>query len=319
MENKGKLTTFLTEDGFARLIFAETTGIVQHAADRHTLSKTVTAALGRGLTAALLMGSTLKDEAGSLTLRFRGGGPAGGMTCVCDAAGNVRGCVDEPTAELPPNELGKLDVGGVIGREGELYVVRDYGFGEPYVGHVKLVSGEIAEDITNYYAVSEQTPTVCALGVRVNRDGSLKSAGGFLLQLLPGAEDALAEKLEARVNVLPSLSALIAEGKTAEDVAALLFGDIPYDRVGQGEGRYRCACSREKYRRSIKSIGIRELRDMAASREGAEVVCRFCGETYFFPPEEVDAMLTERTAELRAAAARRKAGEGATPPEGETP
>ena len=307
MENKGTITTFLTEDGFARLIFGETTGIVAYAAGRHTLSKTVTAALGRGLTAAALMGSTLKDEAGSLTLRFRGNGPAGGLTCVCDAALNVRGCADEPTAELPPNAAGKLDVGGVIGREGELYVVRDYGFGEPYVGHVQLISGEIAEDITNYYAVSEQTPTVCALGVRVNRDGSLKSAGGFLLQLLPGAPDSLAEKLERRIRALPSLSALISEGKGAEEIAALVFGDIPYETVGHGETRYRCSCSREKYRRSIKSIGIRELTDMARSREGAEVVCRFCGETYFFPPEEVDAMLAERKAELRAGDAKRKA------------
>ena len=198
-------------------------------------------------------------------------------------------------------------MGGVIGREGELYVVRDYGFGEPYVGHVKLVSGEIAEDITNYYAVSEQTPTVCALGVRVNRDGSLKSAGGFLLQLLPGAPDSPAEQLEGRIRALPSLSALIAEGKSAEDIAALVFGDIPYGRVGESEARYRCTCEREKYRRSIKSIGIRELTDMARGREGAEVVCRFCGETYFFPPEEVDAMLAERKAELRAGDAKRKA------------
>ncbi len=317
MENKGTITTYLTKDGFARLIFAETTGLVQYAAERHHPSKTVTAALGRGLTAAALMGSTLKDEGGSLTLRFRGGGPAGGMTCVADAAGNVRGCVDEPTAELPPNPQGKLDVGGVIGRDGELYVVRDYGFGEPYVGNVRLVSGEIAEDVTNYYAVSEQTPTVCALGVRVNRDGSLRSAGGFLLQLLPGAEDSLAEALEARVRVLPSLSALIAEGKGAEDVADLVFGEIPRDNMELREVRYRCSCAREKYRKSIKSIGIRELRDIAACREGAEVVCRFCGERYFFPPEEVDAMLAERTAELREAAARRKEAE-ATPPE-ETP
>ena len=307
MENKGTITAFLTEDGFARLIFGETTLVVAWAAGRFKLSKTVTAALGRGLTAAALMGSTLKDEGGSLTLRFRGNGPAGGLTCVCDASGNVRGCADEPTAELPPNAQGKLDVGGVIGREGELYVVRDYGFGEPYVGHVRLVSGEIAEDITNYYAVSEQTPTVCALGVRVNRDGSQKSAGGFLLQLLPGAPDSLAEALEMRVRALPSLSRLIAEGKGAEEIAALVFGEIPYEAVGQSETRYRCSCSREKYRRSIKGIGVRELADMAGSREGAEVVCRFCGEKYFFPPEEVDAMLTERKAELRQKDALRKA------------
>jgi molecular chaperone Hsp33 len=315
MENKGTLTTFLTKDGFARLLFAETTGIVQYAAGRHHPSKTVTAALGRGLTAAALMGATLKDEGGSLTLRFRGNGPAGTMTCVSDAAGNVRGCVEDPTAELPPNAQGKLDVGGVIGSAGELFVVRDYGFGEPYVGNVPLVSGEIGEDVTNYYALSEQTPTVCALGVRVNRDGSLRGAGGFLLQLLPGAEDSLAEYLEGRVKALPSLSALIAEGKTAEDVADLVFGELPRDRMGEKELRYRCTCDREKYRRSIKSIGIRELRDMAGSREGAEVVCRFCGETYFFPPEEVDAMLAERTAELREAAARRKEKEAATPEE----
>ena len=317
MENRGSITTYLTKDGFARLLFAETTGLVQEAAARHRPSKTVTAALGRGLTAAALMGATLKDEGGSLTLRFRGGGPAGTMTCVADAFGNVRGCVEEPKAELPPNAQGKLDVGGVIGREGELFVVRDYGFGEPYVGSVRLTSGEIAEDITGYYAVSEQTPTVCALGVRVNRDGSLRGAGGFLLQLLPGAPDSLAEELEARVKVLPSLSALIAEGKTAEDAAALVFGEIPRDRMEVRELRYRCNCGREKYRKSIKSIGIRELRDMAGSREGAEVVCRFCGEVYFFPPEEVEEMLRERTEELKAAAAKRKAG--ATPPGEGTP
>ena len=292
MENKGTLTTFLTKDGFARLLFAEPTGIVQYASGRHHPSKTVTAALGRGLTAAALMGATLKDEGGSLTLRFRGNGPAGTMTCISDSAGNVRGCVENPTAELGPNAQGKLDVGGVIGREGELFVVRDYGFGEPYVGNVPLVSGEIGEDVTNYYALSEQTPTVCALGVRVNRDGSLRGAGGFL----------------------PALSALIAEGKTAEDIADLVFGELPRDKMEEKELRYRCTCAREKYRRSIKSIGIRELRDMAESREGAEVVCRFCGETYFYPPEEVDAMLAERTDELRSAAARRKEKE-ATPPE----
>ncbi len=300
MENKGTITTFLTEDGFVRLRFGETTGIVSYMAQRHHPSKTVTAALGRALTAAAIMGSTLKDEDGSLTLRFKGDGPCGGLTCVADSMGNVRGCADEPTAELPPNALGKLDVGGVVGHNGDLYVVRDYGFGEPYVGYVKLVSGEIGDDITNYYAVSEQTPTVCALGVRVNQDGSLKSAGGFLLQLMPGAPDELAEKLEARVQAMPSLSQLIAEGKTAEDVAAMVFGDIAYQNMGETEVRYKCNCDRERYRHSIKSIGIQELKKMRDSREGAEVICRFCDERYFFPPEEVDSMYLERVAELKA-------------------
>lgn len=299
MENKGVITTFLTEDGFIRLRFAQTTGVVDYMARRHHPSKTATAALGRALTAAAIMGSTLKDDGGSLTLRFKGDGPVGGLTCVSDSAGHVRGCADEPTAELPPNAQGKLDVGGLVGRNGDLYVVRDYGFGEPYVGYVKLVSGEIGDDITNYYAVSEQTPTVCALGVRVNRDGSLKSAGGYLLQLLPGAEEELAGLLEQRVQALPSLSALIAEGKTAGDIAALLFGDIPYREMGETEICYRCNCQRERYRHSIKSIGIQELKKIVDSREGAEVICRFCGERYFFPPEETDAMYLERKAELK--------------------
>ena len=306
-ENAGVITSYLTEDGMARLIYAETTGIVAYAAQKHQPSKTVTAALGRGLTAAAIMGATLKDDGGSLTLLFKGNGPAGSLTCVADSHGNVRGCADEPQAELPPNAMGKLDVGGVIGREGDLTVVRDYGFGEPYVGNVKLVSGEIAEDITNYYAVSEQTPTVCALGVRVNQDRTLKSAGGFLLQLLPGAEDALAEKLEARIQALPSLSALIAEGKSAGEIAALVFGDIPYSEMEKKDVRYRCNCERERYRRSIQCIGIQELKSMCEAKEGAEVICRFCGERYFFPPEELDAMYLERVTELREAKARRQA------------
>ena len=309
IENLGAVTTYLTADGMARLIYAETTGIVEYAAEKHCPSKTVTAALGRGLTAAALMGATLKDDDGSLTLRFKGNGPAGGLTCVADSHGNVRGCADEPQVELPPNAAGKLDVGGVIGRDGDLTVVRDYGFGEPYVGSVKLVSGEIAEDITNYYAVSEQTPTVCALGVRVNQDRTVKSAGGFLLQLLPGAEDALAEKLEERITALPSLSALIADGKTAGDIAALVFGDIPYNEMGWTEARYKCNCDRRRYRRSIQRIGIQELKSMCEAKQGAEVICRFCGERYFFPPEELDAMYLERVAELKEEKAKRQAKE----------
>lgn len=299
MEHRDQITSFLTEDGGARLYVADTTGIVQTAVDRHHPGKTVTAALGRCLTAALLMGATLKDEGSSLTLRIGGNGPAGSFTCVADSALRVRGCCEHPQAELPPNAAGKLDVGGVVGREGDLYVVRDDGFGEPYVGHTGLVSGEIAEDITQYYAASEQTPTVCALGVRVEQDGSLKGAGGFLLQLLPGAADELIDLLEARIAVLPSLSALIAEGKTAQDVAGLIFGDLPYRELEQRPAEYRCNCARERYRRSIRSIGLLELREMRDSGEEAEVVCRFCGERYVFPHAELAEMYDERLAALR--------------------
>ena len=297
---EGTLLTALTRDGGARLLFAHTTKIVEYARLRHDCSRTVTAALGRCLTAAAIMGGTLKDEDGSVTLRINGGGPAGSFTCVSDAHGNVRGCCEDPKVELPPNAQGKLDVGGAVGREGDLYVVRDYGFGEPYVGYTKLVSGEIAEDITAYYAMSEQTPTVCALGVRVWPEGKVKGAGGFLLQLLPGAPEELADRLQERVEALPSLSALIGEGKTGEEITALVFGEIPYDLLETKPIRYRCNCSRERYRSAIKGIGIRELRDMRDSGEEAEVICRFCGERYVFPTEELAAMCAEREAELRA-------------------
>ncbi len=311
MENQeafeGTLLTALTRDGGARLLFADTTQIVAYAALRHKTSRTVTAALGRCLTAAAIMGGTLKDGQGSVTLRINGGGPAGSFTCVSDALGNVRGCCEDPGVELPPNAQGKLDVGGVVGRSGDLYVVRDYGFGEPYVGYTQLVSGEIAEDVTSYYAVSEQIPTVCALGVRVRPEGGLKGAGGFLLQLLPGAAEELADILQSRVEVLPSLSALIGEGKTGEEIAAMVFGDIPFDVLETKPIRYRCSCSRERYRSAIKSVGIRELRDMRDSGQEAEVICRFCGERYVFPPAELAEMCAERERELRERAKARNA------------
>ncbi len=311
MENQeaceGTLLTALTRDGGARLLFADTTQIVAYAALRHKTSRTVTAALGRCLTAAAIMGGTLKDGQGSVTLRINGGGPAGSFTCVSDALGNVRGCCEDPGVELPPNAQGKLDVGGVVGRSGDLYVVRDYGFGEPYVGYTQLVSGEIAEDVTSYYAVSEQIPTVCALGVRVRPEGGLKGAGGFLLQLLPGAAEELADILQSRVEVLPSLSALIGEGKTGEEIAAMVFGDIPFDVLETKSIRYRCSCSRERYRSAIKSVGIRELRDMRDSGQEAEVICRFCGERYVFPPAELAEMCAERERELRERAKARNA------------
>lgn len=301
MSYTGMITTALTDDGSARVIFADTTGIVARAAEIHRPSKTVTAALGRCLTAASIMGSTLKDEEGSLTLRINGGGPAGSFVCVSDSLGNVRGCCDEPTAELPPNALGKLDVGGVVGKNGELYVVRDYGFGEPYVGHCALVSGEIAEDITNYYSVSEQTPTVCALGVRVDTSGGIKGAGGYILQLLPGADEDIIPVLQANVDSLPSLSALIAAGSTDADIIASLLSGIPYSLLGSTEIAYRCSCSREKYRSAIKKLGVRELKDMRDSGEEAEIICRFCGARHVFLPRELSDMYDERVTELRQA------------------
>lgn len=311
MEDKsGSLLTFMTEDGGARLLFADTSSLVGYASGRHKPSRTVTAALGRCLTAATLMGGTLKDEESNITLRIAGDGPAGSFTCVADGAGRVRGCCENPRVELPANAQGKLDVGGVVGHNGDLYVVRDDGFGEPYVGYTRLVSGEIAEDITSYYALSEQIPTVCALGVRLNEDNSIKGAGGFLLQLMPGAEDALIDELQSRIGVLPSLSALIAESRTGEDISGMIFGSIPYRKMGEKRFHYACSCSRERYRTAVKSVGIQELREMRDSGEEAEIICRFCGERYVFSPAELAEMCAEREGELRKRAAARKKASG---------
>lgn len=298
--SKGKLTNILTKDGGVRLIYADSTGIVQTSVDLHHPSKTVTAALGRCLTAASIMGSQLKSEGSTLTLRIMGDGPAGSFICISDEKGNVRGCCENPQAELPPNSEGKLDVGGVVGRNGDIYVVRDYGFGEPYSGFSKIVSGEIAEDITNYYNVSEQTASVCGLGVRVFPDGTIKGAGGFLLQLMPGAdEEELIPKLQANIDSLGSLSALIAGGKTASDIADIIFRGIPYSILEENEMEYKCNCERDKYRRAIKSLGILELADMIKSGEEAEIICRFCGTRYAFPPEELSRMYEERKQEIK--------------------
>jgi molecular chaperone Hsp33 len=298
MSNKGIFNTFLSEDGGVRLIFAETTGIVQEAADIHRPSRTVTAALGRCLTAASIMGKMMKTDGGSITLRLAGDGPAGSFICIADCGGNVRGCCDNPRAELPPNALGKLDVGGVIGRNGDLYVVRDYGFGEPYVGHSKLVRGEVAEAITRYYAVSEQTPTVCALGVRLERDGSVSGAGGFFLQLMPGRDEALIARLQANLDAMGSLSQLIADGRKGRDIAGLVFGSLPFRLIEEAEMRYLCACDREKYRRALISLGPGELADMRDSGEEAEIICRFCNTRYAFSTEELGQMYDEAEAEL---------------------
>jgi molecular chaperone Hsp33 len=299
--NKGKLTTILTEDGSVRLIFADSTGIVQTSVDIHHPSKTVTAALGRCLTAASIMGSQLKIEGSTLTLRILGDGPAGDFVCIADNYGNVRGCCENPQVELPPNSQGKLDVSGVVGKNGDIYVVRDYGFGEPYTGYSKIVSGEIAEDITNYYNTSEQTVSVCALGVRVFPDGAIRGAGGFLLQLMPGAAEEIIPQLQANIDSLGSLSALIAEGKTASDISDIVLKGMPYSILEESEMEYKCNCERDKYRRAIKSLGILELADMRDSGEEAEIICRFCGTRYTFSQEELGKMFEERKQELKSA------------------
>lgn len=280
----------MTRDGSARIICADTTEIVRRAREYHNTSKTMTAALGRALTATSLMGTLLKDEGDSLTLKFIGDGPGGMVICVSDFKGNVRGYAEHPEVELKPNSAGKLDVGGAIGK-GSLYVVRDTGEGEPYVGISELVTGEIGDDITEYYAVSEQTPTVCALGVRVDQHINCIGAGGFLLQLMPGADEEVITQIEKNMEKIGSVSMLIADGATPDDVIALAFDGIEYDKFDQFAMGYICTCGRDKYLRAITSMPRGEIFSMLVDGDPIETQCRFCGKKYVFEKDEIIAAL----------------------------
>lgn len=290
MQKSSKITRAITSDGSARIAFIDSTEIVRTAGEKHGLSKTVTAALGRALTGCSLMGSLLKNSTDTLTLRFDGDGPCGSIICVSDYKGNVRGYAENGQVELPPNSRGKLDVGGAVGG-GTMYVIRDLGMNEPYIGASPIISGEIAEDITNYFANSEQTPTVCALGVRVGRDNVCFAAGGYLLQLMPGAEESTISRLEENIGLMNSVSALIAEGKTDEDIIGSVFSGLDYEMFDEFDAEYLCTCDRSKYLSAIAGLSQGDLDELLERDEPIEAVCRFCGEKYTFTPAEVKAEL----------------------------
>lgn len=281
------ITRAITADGSARIIFANTTDIVEKTIQIHGLSKTATAALGRVLTAASLMGSLLKDKDNSLTLQFKADGPLGTVMAVSDYKGNVRGYAENPSVELKPNSNGKLDVGSAIGKNGTLYVMKDMGFTEPYIGMCPIVSGEVAEDVTQYFATSEQTPSVCALGVRVSQDRHCKAAGGFLIQLMPMADDEVIDKIEANLTLIDSVSSLIEQGKTAEDIVALAFKNIEYEMFDEFDIDYVCNCSREKYERALLTLSQDDFSSLGEEKEPIEAVCRFCNQKYYFDFKEL--------------------------------
>ena len=288
---KSYITRAMTCDGSARLFFTDTTAIVQEAHEIHGTSKTMTATLGRVLTATSLMGCMLKDKGNTLTLQFNGDGPAGSVVGVSDYAGNVRGYAQDPTVELPANSVGKLDVGGSIGR-GNFYVSKDMGTGEPYTGLCNIVTGEIAEDITQYFAVSEQTPTVCALGVKCDPEINCVAAGGFILQLLPGADNSLIDILEKNISGIPPVSSIIEQNgeQAAQIVLDTVLNGIPYDVFDQYETEYRCNCSREAYEKALISLGSKELQDMIDEGKDIEMTCRFCSRRESFTVEELKTM-----------------------------
>ncbi len=284
----GKLIRCITSNGQVMATAVDTTDIVARAEGIHSSSAVVTAALGRLLTAASMMGNMLKGKDNSITLRVAGDGPAGSLIAVSDFNGDVRGYVTNPIVELPLNEKGKLDVGGAVGKNGSLYVIKDLGLREPYNGSVPLVSGEIAEDITAYYALSEQTPTVCALGVLVNPDLTVNVAGGYIIQLLPAAEDATIDKLEDGIRDIQSVTQMLSLGMTPEDILRRALKNFEVEVLYSQDIEYKCNCSRDRVEQALISMGRAELTDMAREMENAEIKCHFCDKIYNFSRSELE-------------------------------
>ncbi len=267
----------------------DSTDIVAKAEQLHSSTAVMTAALGRLLTAASLMGNMLKGAKNTITLKLAGNGPAGSLIAVSDAEGNVRGYAVNTSVELPLKPNGKLDVSGAVGTEGTLYVIKDLGLKEAYNGFVPLVSGEIAEDITAYYAISEQIPTVCALGVLVNPDLTVKKAGGYIIQLLPAVQndENIIGKLEENIKHIPPITSMLDSGMDIEEIVKKALDGFEVELLYEQEVEYRCTCSRERIWKALKSLGKEELVSMAEEMEEAKVDCQFCNKSYVFSREEL--------------------------------
>lgn len=287
----GKLIRCITSCGGVMATAVDTTDIVNRAEQIHKTSAVVTAALGRLLTAGSMMGNMLKGKYDSITLRVNGDGPTGSLIVVSDFNGDVRGYVQNPVVELPLNEKGKLDVGGAVGKNGLLYVLKDLGLKEPFSGSVPLVSGEIAEDITSYYALSEQIPTVCALGVLVNPDLSVKAAGGYIIQLLPAASDKTIDKLEKSIMEMASVTSMLSGGMTPEEIVRTALKEFEVEVLYTQDIEYKCNCSKERVSQALISLGKEELTEMAQEKGETEISCHFCDKVYKFSSNELKKLI----------------------------
>ena len=273
----------ISGDGGVSISVISSVNLTERARVIHGCTPVVTAALGRTLAAASMIGITLKKPGASLTVRLNGGGPAGTILVVSDNEGNVRGFVENPSADLPKSQSGKLNVGGVVGKDGMLSVIKDFAEKEPYTGAVRLVSGEIAEDFAAYFSVSEQIPSACALGVLVDRDRTVLAAGGYIVSLLPGATDELATAVESNVAKTGAVTNVLKHGGAEALLESVMSGLSPriLDRSPVG---YRCTCTRERFLNALRSLDKSELSDMKAKGETVETLCQFCEAVYHFDP-----------------------------------
>lgn len=279
-------------DGMIKMAVISARDMVERARGIHSLSPTASAALGRTLCAASLLGEMMKEDEASLTIRINGGGPLGSIVAVSDSEGYVRGYVSNPACDLPLRTDGKLDVGGAVGRDGMFTVSRDIGLREPYIGSTELVSGEIAEDLTRYLLESEQVASACALGVLVDTDRSIKAAGGFIVQLMPGADEGLIAKLEDNIFMMDALTTILAEDG-AEAVFNQVLAGLEHHIVGEVPVGYRCTCSRERVSGALKVIERSELEEIIAEGKNCEIGCQFCDKMYVFTPDDLRAIAAD--------------------------
>ena len=286
-----KLIRAISKDGLMKAAAVSTRGLTERARQIHRTLPVATAALGRVLAAASMMGNALKEDGASVTLQIKGGGPLGTLLSVSDNQGNVRGTVENPAVELPLREDGKLDVGAAVGNQGTLTVIRDLHMKEPYVGSIGLLWGEIAEDVALYFVESEQIPAACGLGVLVDRDQSVLAAGGFLIQLLPGAPDEMVSRIEASLMAAGPVTSLLAANPDPEALLRRALDGFELDILERSPIEYRCDCSRERMERALISLGPDELRALIDEQGQAELTCRFCDNVQVFAREQLEALL----------------------------
>lgn len=287
----GKVVRLISTEGDLTVIATDSTDIAAEAHRIHDTTNVCSAALGRLLTAASLMGATLKGENNSITLRLNGDGPAGAIIAVSDFEGNVRGYICNPHVQLPLNKVGKLDVAGAVGRQGSLTVMKDLGLKEPYIGQTEIISGEIAEDLTSYFAISEQLPSVCALGVLCAPDSEdIITAGGFIIQLLPTATEDTITRVEEGLRDIPSVTKMLTDGLTPEDICRRVLPNFELELLDESETAYKCTCSKGKVEQALISMGEEELKELLEDEE-TEVCCHFCDKKYVFSRADITHIL----------------------------
>lgn len=288
-----KLIRATAQNGDVRIIAAITTELVNEATSIHQCSPTASAAFGRMITGGVLMGALLKNSTDSMTLQINGGGEAGEIIVTAHADGTVKGYIANPLVDLPLNSKGKLDVGTAVGKDGDLKVIKDMGLKDPYIGQVPIYTGEIGDDLAYYFTVSEQTPSAVALGVLVDKDLSIKAAGGFIIQMMPGAPELLADTITYRLQEIPPVTTMIANGMTIEDILKEIFDGMDLKIYESIEPAYKCDCSRDRVERALMSIGKNDLSEICADGKTEEIVCHFCNTKYEFTNDDIKNIIKE--------------------------